>query len=89
MVMSAGDFASLIIRHASFSFVSFLEGEQGWARGVGREGEILEETLLRGLDGVLVVWGQVGDHQKSRQGAGRPSVVLVPERPTHFRHNNK
>ena len=32
---------------------------------------------------------QVGDHTKSHQGAGLPSVVLGLERPSHFRHNNK
>ena len=49
----------------------------------------MEEALLRGFEESFGVGGQVGDHEKSRQGAGRPSVVLGPERPTHFRHNNK
>ena len=36
MVMSAIDFACLVMRHASFLFISLLEGEQGWVRGGGR-----------------------------------------------------
>ena len=49
----------------------------------------MEEDLLTGIEGVFEAGGQVGDHKKSRQGAGRPSVVLGLERPTHFRHNDK
>ena len=75
--------------YGSFLFASLSEGEQGWVSGEGRRGKILEEALLRGVEGVLGVWAPVEDYEKSRQGAGRPSVVLGPERPTHSRHNNK
>ena len=52
--------------------------------GQGRgKGNILEEALLRGFEGVFGVGGQVGDHKNIRWGAGIPSVVLGPERPTH------
>ena len=58
MVMSASDFACLVMRHASFLFVSLLEGEQGWVRihrfceYQGEEGEI---ELGRGS--LKVFWG--------------------------------
>ena len=70
-----------------------MESGIGQGRGEGRK--ILEEALLMGFEEgfymflFLGVRGQVGDHKKSRQGAGRPSIVLGLERPTHFRHNNK
>ena len=40
------------------------------------------------FEGVLRGGGQVVDQKKIRQGAGRPLVVLGPERLIHFRHNN-
>ena len=58
-------------------------------QGRGEGGKILEEALLSGLRGVLRVGGQVGDRIRSRQGAGRPSAVLGPERPARFKNNNK
>ena len=70
-------------------FVSLLQGDHGCVRGGGMGGKILVEALLMGFEGGFGGVGQVGDHKKSRQGAGRPAVVLGPERPTHFRHNNK
>ena len=53
--------------YGSFLFVSILEGEQGWVRGRGGGGKILEEALLRGFEGVLGGGSQVGDHKRSRQ----------------------
>ena len=47
------------------------------------------EGLKIVFKGFLGVGGQVTDPKKIRQGAGRPSVVLGPERLTHFRHNHK
>ena len=61
----------------------------GQGRGEGWRGEILEEALLRSFEGVLGVKGQVWDQKQIRQGAGRPLVVLGPERPTCTRHSNK
>ena len=75
--------------YGSFLFVSLVEGDQEWVRGGGEEEKILEEDLLKALRRFLGAGGQVGDQKQIRQGAGRPSVVLGPERPTHFRHNNK
>ena len=73
-------------KYNSFLFVSLLEGEQGWVQG---RGEGVEDLGRGSFEGLLGAGGQVGDHRKTRQGAGRPSVVLGAERPTHFRHSIK
>ena len=58
-------------------------------QGRWKGGKLLKEALLMSFEGVFCgVGGQVGGHQRIRQGAGRPSVVLRPERPTHFWHND-
>ena len=47
--------ACLVMRHASFLFVPFLEGEPGWVRGGGR-GEDLGGGSFEGFRG----WGPGG-----------------------------
>ena len=40
-------------------------------QGRGEGGKLLEEALLRGLNGFLGLGGQVGDHKQIRKGETR------------------
>ena len=78
MVLSASDFACLVMRHASFLLVSSLEEEQGWVRGGGRGGKILKEVLLRGFEGFFTGWGPGGGPQNDSLECWKTFLRSVP-----------